>query len=197
MRWSPLRVDQAPPDALSLSAVREFIGLKSDQTSHNRLLDRIRTSVVADAEFHLRRAIYPQRRSFTGYVDGYYERPRRVFQLEPFRGDTEQTTVVTVAGETRDHERQHDSIALTEMWLPRRTQEIVLTYDAGFDVIPSDLLEELLAECQRRYERSTVPQGGDSREKSQLKLAMGPKLYRYRAGNEPLAADLVEVGAGW
>ena len=85
MRWSSLSIATQQGE-LSRSEVRDYIGLKSDNTGHNALIDRIRLAVVADAEFYLRRAIFTQTRSFTARADGYCERARREFQFEPMRG---------------------------------------------------------------------------------------------------------------
>ena len=76
-----------------------------------------------------------------------------------------------------------------------RGDVLEIAYDAGFDVVPPDLLEAMLQECQRRYERASVPQGGtESTEQPSLKMAFGATLKRWRAANEPLVNYLVEVG---
>lgn len=192
MRWSSLTITN-PRGELSRGEVRDYIALKSDNTGHNALIDRIRFAVVADAEYYLRRAIFTQRRSFTGWVDSYVERARRSFQFEPLTNAT-----FRINGAARPFTmRGDDTIRLNEVWHPNHDDTLEVTYDAGFSVglLPADLHEALLAECQRRYERMSAPAAGASDEKAMLKLAPSSGLTRYRAANEPLVYYLVEIGA--
>ena len=192
MRWSSLSIATQQGE-LSRSEVRAYIGLKSDNTGHNALIDRIRLAVVADAEFYLRRAIFTQTRSFTARADGYCERARREFQFEPMRGAS-----FEINGAARAFSMfGDDTILLDEVWHPNRGDTLSVTYVAGYDqgTLPADLYEGLLGECQRRYERLSAPNAGEGAVT--LKLAISSGLARYRAANEPLVNYLVEVGAEW
>ena len=206
MRWSPLSIVTQPVGELTRGEVRSFIGLKADNTAHDALLDVIRTGVVADAEFYLRRAVFSQRRRAMGEVVADCEPERRVIYLEPLSGvaaaDPEASPPtegdVVISGTARAFSLLVDGIRFDEPWIPARGDVISITYDAGYPPagLPGDLRYALLAECQRRYERRVNPRGGQDGEDGMLKLDCMGKLGRYRAYNEPLNTDLV-IGRGF
>ena len=148
MNWQPLEVVTPPTGEVSLAAARQYCRFAADQTNDDDgVLDAIRAAVPYQLERQLNRALFAQRRAVVGVMA-----PGEVLSgatLEPHTA-----LAVTVEGTPARVVSYGASVYFPDsIYANGVYQAVRMEYDAGWQVLPPDLLEGVLYEIMVRYVR--------------------------------------------
>ena len=191
IRWTGPDVVTPPTERLSDSDIRAMARLtQSEGTTEPRrvksgddtLLALLRDGVTAQYEAVLNRAIYPQRRRVTAYLpeDAWLD----YVLLEPH------TNLTITAGESLGSLVAVDAARYTADGEAVRFDPVLegrrvrFEYDAGWNALPADMRNALLATITNEFERRNEEQSKTKR-RSLMRMSCAPEAMRYRVHTTP------------